>query len=431
MQRPSFIRIRMWWERASWVLPLLGLAVGVLVVSLVESVDEVLETLPQLESAMAPEAATAVLAAVGGGMITFSGFVFSFAILIVQFGSSAYSPRMVSYFLRRRVTQWILALFLATIAYSFMGLVSIGSGGREEFVPRLTVSVALLLLVLSLVGFIVLMHAAGSQIRVDFVLSSIGRHSRKQMVRRLPPRSPEGREAAGSDAGRDAGRLREVRYRGANGQIVEIETRGLARIAHREGITILLDLRVGDAITRGTPIARTDAADPAGLARAISRCLVVDSERSLVYDPLYALRLLVDIAIRALSPAINDPTTAVRALDEIEGVLRCAAKRHLGTVRLDLAPGYLEISHASWDEVVDLSLLEIAECGSGHVQVTRRLVALLDDLVLDVHLDRRPVLEHHRQSLAAAVDRREMSGRAREVALRGDREGLGGSGRGS
>jgi uncharacterized membrane protein len=222
-----------------------------------------------------------------------------------------------------------------------------------------------------------------------------------------------------------------VRYRGANGQIVEIETRGLARIAHREGITILLDLRVGDAITRGTPIARTDAADPAGLARAISRCLVVDSERSLVYDPLYALRLLVDIAIRALSPAINDPTTAVRALDEIEGVLRCAAKRHLGTVRLDLAPGYLEISHASWDEVVDLSLLEIAECGSGHVQVTRRLVALLDDLVLDVHLDRRPVLEHHRQSLAAAVDRREMSGRAREVALRGDREGLGGSGRGS
>ena len=92
---------------------------------------------------MSPEAATAVLAAVGGGMITFSGFVFSFAILIVQFGSSAYSPRMVSYFLRRRVTQWILALFLATIAYCFMGLVTIGSEGRAQFVPRITVSVAL------------------------------------------------------------------------------------------------------------------------------------------------------------------------------------------------------------------------------------------------------------------------------------------------
>ena len=119
MQRPSGTRIRLWWERASWVLPLLGLVAGSLLVQLVEFVDEVTYIAVGPQAAVSPEAATAVLAAIGGGMITVSGFVFSFAILIVQFGSSAYSPRMVSYFLRRRVTQWILALFLATIAYCF------------------------------------------------------------------------------------------------------------------------------------------------------------------------------------------------------------------------------------------------------------------------------------------------------------------------
>jgi uncharacterized membrane protein len=219
-----------------------------------------------------------------------------------------------------------------------------------------------------------------------------------------------------------------VAYRGENGQIVAIDTRRLARIAQRQGITLVLDLRVGDGITRGTPIARTDAADAPGLARAIGRCLVVDDERSLVHDPLYALRLLVDIAIRALSPAVNDPTTAVRALDEIEGVLRSAADRRLGSVRLDLTPGVLEVSTATWDEVVDLALLEIAEFGGGQVQVTRRLVALLDDLIPDVPHDRRVALRRHRESLETAVARRDLSGRAADVALCGDRQGLGGSG---
>jgi uncharacterized membrane protein len=428
MDRPSGTRIRLWWERASWVLPLLGLVAGVQLVALVGSVDELLESVPGLETSMSPEAATAVLAAVGGGMITFSGFVFSFAILIVQFGSSAYSPRMVSYFLRRRVTQWILALFLATIAYCFMGLVTIGSEGRAQFVPRITVSVALLLLVFSLFGFIVLMHAAGSQIRVDSVLASIGRHSRAQLARRLPRQGPA--EVGIPDPGRtpEAPDLAPVDYRGENGQIVAIDTRRLARIAQRQAITLVLDLRVGDAITRGTPVAHTDATDAPSLARAISRCLVVDDERSLIHDPLYALRLLVDIAIRALSPAVNDPTTAVRALDEIEGVLRSAADRRLGTVRLDLEPGLLEVSTATWDEVVDLALLEIAECGGGQVQITRRLVALLDDLVPDVPQDRRAALRRHRESLEIGVGHRQLTGRALDVALRGDRQGLGGSG---
>ncbi len=416
------------------MLPLLGMLVGALLVQVVEFADEVTYVVEGRANTLSPEAATAVLAAIGGGMITFSGFVFSFAMLIVQFGSSAYSPRMVSYFLRRRVTQWILALFLATISYSFLGLVSIGSEGRAQFAPTLTVSVALLLLLLSLVGFIVLMSTTGSQIRVDAVVASLGRHSRRQLSRRLPrqsrtvapePGSPA--SAAESQAGAVGVDLVPVHYRGRNGQIVAIDVRRLSRLAKGQGFVLEIAPRVGDAITEGTPIARAPSATPR-FERNVSRALVVDDERSLVHDPLYALRLLVDIAIRALSPAVNDPTTAVRALDEIEGVLRAAASRRLGTIRLDVAPGTLVLSTATWDEVVDLALLEIADSGRGQVQISRRLVALLDDLIPDVPEDRRAALLRYRADLESAVREGAFTGRSQEVALGGDRQGLGGSG---
>jgi uncharacterized membrane protein len=433
MQRPSGTRVRLWWERAAWVLPLCGILAGGLLVQLVEFVDEVTYIVEGRANTVSPEAATAVLAAIGGGMITFSGFVFSFAILIVQFGSSAYSPRMVSYFLRRRVTQWILALFLATITYSFVGLISIGSEGRAQFAPTLTVSVALLLLVLSLVGFVVLMATTGSQIRVDAVVASLGRHSRRQLSRRLPRQERAvAREievpavAAESEVAAVLDHLVPVDYYGPSGQIVAIDVRGLSRLARDQGIVLEVNLRVGDAITGGTPIAHATGTTTR-LERAVSRALVIDDERSIVHDPLYALRLLVDIAIRALSPAINDPTTAVRALDEIEGVLREAATRRLGTLRVDVAPGTLVLSTATWEEVVDLALLEIADSGRSQIQISRRLVALLDDLIPDVPEARRAALLRCRANLEAAAMEGAFTGRSREVALHGDRQGLGGS----
>lgn len=403
-----------------------GLIAGWLLVTLIEFADEVAEALIGPQVAISTGAATAVLAAVGGGMITFSGFVFSFAILIVQFGSSAYSPRMVSYFLRRRSTQWILAVYLATIAYCFVGLISVGSQGREEYVPRITVTVSLFLLVLCLVGFIGLMYVTGSQIRVDFVLASLGRQARSRLARRIPA-DLHARQTPEQAAPSEPDELVQVDYAGRYGQVVAIDTGRLARIAHARGITLVLQVRVGDSASDGTPVARVDGhADQLG--PTISRCLVVDDERSLIHDPLYALRLLVDIAIRALSPAVNDPTTAARALDEVEGVLRSAAHRPLGSIRLALHPGVLVMSTATWDELVDLALLEIAEFGVGQVQVTRRMIALLDDLIPDVPAERQDVLRRHRESLVLAVGRQPLSQRAMEVALRPDRQGLGGSG---
>lgn len=356
-------------------------------------------------------------------MVTFTGFVFSFVLLLVQFGSTAYSPRTVTYFLRARTVQWILGLYLATITFSFVSVSEIGSLGREDFVPTTAVTVSLLLLVASLLGFVTLLHSIGRRIRVDAVLAAIGRTARNQLQGRASAR--DGAAASPGAAGTGDGRV--VEYLGDPGQVVAIDARRLVRLARQHACVIEVIPRIGDAVVGGTPVARVTGGEGARLDRGISRALVVDVERSLLHDPLYALRLLVDVAVRALSPAVNDPTTAVRALDEIESVLRAAERcEHLGNRTLAAGSGSVELARPSWDEVVDLSLIEVLECGRGQVQIDRRLVVLLDDLIAAVDPSRRPVLVSYRDELEA--DPRLLTARARAIVRVGDRQGLGGSG---
>lgn len=308
-------RLRVWWWRASWVLPVLAVFAGLALQGLTDRADEWL----YVEGAapfVSPASATALLAAIGGGMVTFTGLVFSFIVLVLQFGSSQYSPRTVSLLVRNRLTQWVLALFVLTITFCFVGLIEVSSLGREDFEPQTTVLIALVLLLASLLGFVALLHTVGGRIRVDRVLSDLGRLARHRLHADL--RSSGGRPAplAGRSSGEPAaGEEVLLRYVGPPGQLVAVSTSRLLRLAARHSAHLRITTLVGDAVAFGAVVATARSAAPVPPS-AVSAGLVVDVERSLRHDPLYALRLLVDIAIRALSPAVNDPTTAVRSLDE-------------------------------------------------------------------------------------------------------------------
>jgi uncharacterized membrane protein len=186
---------------------------------------------------------------------------------------------------------------------------------------------------------------------------------------------------------------------------------------------IVLAVRVGDAVAVGSQVALVTGARVQD--REVSRCLVVHRERSLRLDPLYGLRLLTDISLRALSPAIHDPTTAVRSLDEVESVLRTAAGVPLGSLQLSRGGGAVVVRRASWRDVVDLAVLEVLATGVHEAQVTRRLRALLDDLVADLPEQHRPALEAHRERLFAQVQLRYPDDA--EARLTGDHQGIGGS----
>lgn len=125
------MRFRMWWDNAFWVIPLTGLVTAMIVDLLVDNVDEALSDSVGDFVLLSPSSAATLLASIGGGMVTFTGFVFSVVLLIIQFGSSSYSPRTVSYFLRSRVTQSVLAVFVGTSAYAQLAVQPVEGGGPD------------------------------------------------------------------------------------------------------------------------------------------------------------------------------------------------------------------------------------------------------------------------------------------------------------
>ena len=414
------IRLRMWWENAFWVIPLTGLLVAVVVDTLVHRVDESNARSADELTLLSPSSAVTLLASIGGGMVTFTGFVFSLVLLIIQFGSSSYSPRTVSYFLRSRVTQTVLAIFIATSTYAFLALISVGSAGRDTYVPLLGVVVSLFFLIASLVAFLALIQNVAGRIRVDALLSDLGRISRRALLRYS---IVGGQQSALLDAVPDpAGGGAVVRHRGATGQIVAIDVAMAERMAARAGVDVVFQVRIGDGITPGSVVALVSSES---VVEQFDQCVLVHRERSLGYDPLYALRILTDVGLRALSSAINDPTTAVRALDEVEAVLRTAAPLPLGAVRIPAGSGSIVMGGPTWSDIVDLAIWEVLEAGLTAPQVTRRISALLGDLLADLPAERHAPLLRYRQRLHAAVA---ASVDAQDAGpwLIGDNQGIGG-----
>lgn len=216
-----------------------------------------------------------------------------------------------------------------------------------------------------------------------------------------------------------------VRHSGDTGQIVGIDVALAARMAARSGVEVVFQVRIGDGIAPGAPVAVVAADSGVDQFEQFDRCVLVHRERSLRYDRLYALRILTDVGLRALSPAINDPTTAVRALDEVEAVLRAAAPLPLGPVRIQAGSGSVIVPGATWSDIVDLAIWEVLEAGLTAPQVTRRISALLNDLLEDLPAERHAPLLRYRQRLHVAVTE---SVKPRDAGpwLVGDNQGIGG-----
>lgn len=280
------------------------------------------------------------------------------------------------------------------------------------------------LLFASLVAFIVLLHSVGSRVRVDAVLSALGGRARRLFARRLA--APAGVELQAQDSTpADAQLVRSNRA----GQTVAIDARAVLAIARRHHLLVALLIQVGDAVTVGTPVVRVSAETPVPprVLQALGWTVVVDRERSLRHDPFYSLRLLVDVAVRALSPGVNDPTTAVRALDEIEGVLRVIGGLGLGTRRIADDGSEVVLRAPTWADVVDLALLEVVLCGFNQPQVSRRITALVADLVHDLPDERDAALLAIQRQLVALVESAWASPDLVRTALSPDRQGLGGT----
>ncbi|MEZ5077441.1 MAG: DUF2254 domain-containing protein [Solirubrobacterales bacterium] len=351
-----------------------------------------------------PEAARSVLSALAGGMITFTGFVFSILLLAVQFGSSQFSPRMLRRFLRDGTTKLALGVFIATFLFSLQELRWVGNAAEPDLVPNAGVNFAIFLLLASMFMFLRLIHRTTSRLRVASVLRELSRDGRRTIDRVYPDRAPSAAEPAPLPP---PGDLATVAYEGAPAVLQSIDRRGLVRYAGRQGWAVELVPAVGDLVIEGDPLFRVAAEPSPAQRRKLRGMVAVGDERTMKQDPAFALRLLADISVKALSPGINDPSTAVQALDQIEALLRRLGGRRLtpGVGRDAGGAVRLRWPAPSWADYLDLALDETRQYGEGSVQVSRRMRALLVRLADRVPAYRRPAVEAKLALVGAGADR--------------------------
>jgi uncharacterized membrane protein len=405
-----------------WVVPAAYIAGALALATVLVRWDE--SDPVELSSSLSAGTASTALAALGSGMLAFTGFVTSVVLVLVQFGTSEFSPRLVRWLRRNRTLKFALSTFVATFLFALVATAQVGRG-EADFVPTRTLIAALALTVLSTVMFLLLIDRTANGLRVANVVQRLDTAAREvfDTVYAADPSEVADPDRTVPSLGERP--VQVVTHRGVGAVVVTFDRARLVRLARRGGAVVQLVPAVGDHVPPGGALL-TVYGEHALSERKLRRAVVLGDERTLDNDPAFAIRVLVDIAIRALSPAVNDPTTAVQSIDRIEDLLRYAAAKHLADGRVRDHRGSTRLVYPTpvWEDLVALALDEIRAFGAGQYQIARRVRALLDALLDDVPERRRPALLAQRALLDVAVVR-SFPEDQRADALVADRQGLG------
>jgi uncharacterized membrane protein len=379
---------------------------------------------PGLHSELSVSAATAIYSSIASGMIALTAIVFSLAFVMVQFSATAYSPRLVLWIARDPAVSHSLGVFTATFLYGLGSLAGVDRTGSGK-VPFISVWAEFALLMASVAMFIVLIQRVGL-LQINRMLAFIGDQGRAVIAAIYPPSRPAA-AAWGTDDFRASPPIQTLLHRGRPRSVQAVQISSLTNLARAAGGVIEMAVAVGDTVVASTPLLRVFGTGNPIAERKLRDGIELGDGRTFEQDPKYAIRLLVDIAIKALSPAINDPTTAVQALDQIEDLLLRLGQRHLeiGTFRDSDGKSRLVVPFPTWDDLLRLSFDEICSYGATSVQVMRRLNALVADMTMAVPEERRPALRYWDKRLEATIARSFPDYEERLEALKEDRQGLG------
>ncbi len=410
-----------------WLIPLMYAAVTFIAAL----------TLPRFEhvyfasyaSGLSVASAQSFFAAVASGMIALTGIVFSIGLVMVQFSAMAYSPRLVLMFARDPMLFHSLGVFIATCLYSLGALAWVDREG-SGIVPLFSGLLVVGLLSLSMLLFSRLIKGL-SDLQITNVLHLLGGQGReiiRASFQRLDEKA-DGKPTGEPPQDRDLGPVvQTLTYCDAPLTIVRFDIDGLVRQAQQAGAVIVMAHGVGDTLLADATVLRVHCAKVALPEDDLMHCIHLATERTAEQDPKYPIRLLVDIAIRALSPAINDPTTAVQAIDQIEDLLRRLGRRELDTGYARDAEGVLRVVFPmpTWEDYLTLAFHEIRQYGANSVQVMRRLrsalVGLLDSVTPTGRAD---VVRRYLMQLDRVIERAIPDATDQEAARHEDRQGLG------
>jgi uncharacterized membrane protein len=411
-------RLRNFLRNSVWLAPLLGIVAALLANQLTWWADRRLGW-----RALSVAGAQSVLGALASSMLTFIVFVFSILLLAVQLASAQLTPRVIAHFYRNRALRLSLSLFVFVFTFDLAVLARVG-----ESAPRLSVWLAAYSSVAAIGVFLYMIDHVGKSLRPVSVLTSIGgvAHDVIEAVYPLRVTAP-GTAASHSSAAPDGDACRTVASV-RSGVVLAFDPGGLAALARRADGLIEVVPQVGEFVAKGDPLFRLHGGGDVD-DRDLQQSIAIGPERTMEQDPAFAFRIIVDVAAKALSPAINDPTTAVLALDQLHHLLRSVGLRDLQTGQVRDETGQLRLTYRTpdWDDLVDLAVTEIRQYGKDSIQIARRLRAMLESLIRVVPMDRAGRLRAELELLRRTVERAFQDPEDRTRADRGDSLGVGGA----
>ncbi|WP_407529615.1 DUF2254 domain-containing protein [Methylobacterium oryzisoli] len=347
------------------------------------------------------EGARALLSAVASSTIGVAGTTFSITIAALTLASNQMGPRLLRNFVRDARNQVVLGIFLGTFAYALMVLRTVRTVQENPFVPHLAISGAIALALVSLATLVWFVHHIATSINVETVIDSVHgdlcdaveAHTRDEADVQAPAEALRGGPIAAAEGG----------YL----QVVDVD--GLADWSHEHGTVLRLRARPGDYVPAGFPVAFLSAGVE-DANKIIARALTFGRRPAALQDLEYSIRQLVEIAVRALSPGINDPMTAGSVLDHLGDALCRIAPRHLLTGAV-VREGRVVLIHpvTDYDGLCDVMFHLIRQNATGSVHVLARLLDVLARVAEVERLtDRLATLLRH-ADLALAAARRDVT----------------------
>ncbi|WP_197746940.1 DUF2254 domain-containing protein [Mycolicibacterium madagascariense] len=393
-----------------WPLPVAGIVLAAVAAVALPHLDaQVDDRLPSWASTVLfggdAGAARTLLDAISSSLITVTSLTFSLTVVTLQLASSQFSPRLLRTFTSDVFVQATLAVFLSTFTYSLTVLRAIRSADTGVgFVPRISVTFAFLLGLVSVLGLVLFLAHLARQIRVETMLREVHDDANATLRSATAPladaRPQPGMPSPPPHAA--------VLVAPSSGFMTRIDDARLCSAAREVGACLVIDPHPGDSLVEGVPIGaawsvRGDLDAPAieRLQAAVRSAIGIGYERTAAQDVGYGLRQLTDVANKALSPGINDPTTAVHALGHISAILCQLARRDLRPVVLrdggDVVRGFLR--RPGLDEILDVAISQPRRYGATDSQVMTRLFRLLAELSwhVDDHAMIRDQLERTRR----------------------------------
>ena len=404
-----------------WFLPAVSMAGAVALALLLVEVDSRIDSnrwLRWSSMRVGADGARGVLTAIATSMITIAGVAFSITIVALSLTASQYSSRVLRNFMSDRTNRLVLGILVGTFAYCLAVLRTIRGGDEGAFVPSLAVFAGVLLAFIGIGAFVYFIHHIATAIQASQIVASVARETLEAIDHLFPD------ELAADDREQEA-RGEELDLFGpwhvvdaaASGYLQHLRHDALLEFARRRQVVVRMQRCIGDFVIEGSPLASISGSDPPddGATQELNSIFIINHYRTMTQDASFGIRQLVDVALKALSPGVNDSTTAITCVDWLGAVLMRLVHRQIPS-RERREDGQLRVVACgpTFESMVADSFNQIRQASAGNGALLQRQLHVLAELLANTKsLSRKEVLASHaeriiataRSSIAAGPDR--------------------------